>query len=377
MIASLFLALFPAPLQGAPVASPAELDPAPDPAPAPEPYDGGYYDGMQELYAKSRAGDLAGAQQIGESLLAEGRVERWRTQLEEFSGGRSELLLAPLRGPLAWLGVETSSAADRAEVHYALGLAQAAAGVASEADQRFERARVVAGGPGDVRLDATYALGTLDLMLGETFRQRIPEIAEKLGLPPPPPPAPAAPTGGGAEPEPPPDPIDLARSAYSMAREHLIERLRADWRDADARANAELCVRRLRELDELERQREEQQQENQDPQESDEKQDSEDQQDQEQDPSEDSENQDESQKDDESEEDEEEPKQDEEPQEDESEEEEQQQEPEPKEGEEQEAVLTQEEVKRLLQRLAELEEKGEEIRERLQRVRRERVERDW
>jgi len=49
-----------------------------------------------------------------------------------------------------------------------------------------------------------------------------------------------------------------------VAKEHLVERLRADWRDEDTRANLEWIQRRLAELEEIERQREEQQQEQQD-----------------------------------------------------------------------------------------------------------------
>src|SRR5690606_24191728 len=121
----------------------------------------------------------------------------------------------------------------------------------------FESARLLAG-PGALRLDATYDLGSLFLAAGEEQRAKLPEISGQPAQPPPPPPV-AAP--GGAAPQAPPDPLQLARAAYLAARERLVERLRMDWRDPDTQANVELVQRRLRELDEIERQREQEKKE--------------------------------------------------------------------------------------------------------------------
>lgn len=127
----------------------------------------------------------------------------------------------------------------------------------------FESARALAG-PGPLRLEATYDLGLAYLATGERWRAHLPEVAQRsdppLQVPLPTPPPPSDPA---AAPEQAPDPLAQARVLYGLAKEALIERLRADWRDADTRANLELIQRRLRELDEIERQREEEQQEQQ------------------------------------------------------------------------------------------------------------------
>ena len=170
---------------------------------------------------------------------------------------------------------------ERADLHHARGFARAQleldayeAGPQSAAPD-FESARALAG-PSHLRLDATYDLGGVFLYEGEHWRAQLPEIQAQSGAPQSGSLGPAAPMAplpgmaapGGADEE---DPLPKARAAYQSAREHLVERLRADWRDADTRANLELIQRRLAELDEIERQREEQrqEQENQEPQEGD------------------------------------------------------------------------------------------------------------
>lgn len=232
----------------------------------------------------------------------------------------------------------------------------------------FESARALAG-PGRLRLDATYDLGLVHLFEAERWRAQIPELA-------------GAPPAGAAPDASQPDPLQTARAAYLAAKEPLIERLRADWRDEDTRANLELIQRRLRELDEIERQREEerQQEEQQNQQgegegEPDENQDEQgDGEDSEQVPSE------ENQRDPESEDESRDPgegEQNNETEEVERPEGAQEEVPPPAPSEPQERHLTREEVMRLMDKLAELEEQARALQQALQEARRIPVERDW
>lgn len=339
-------------------------------APASEPWDGTFAEGLDEVarLATERAHDEALS--VADALLVPTRFARWRADLERSTHGWSERALGLLDRPLTWFGLEPRTSADRGEIHYAKGLVHATTGAVQEADEAFELARVLAG-PGRTRLDAMYDLGAIDLAAGEVFRAQIPELQAAMG-------------GGAGQPAQPPlatiapedeapDPLELARAAYLAAREHFIERLRADWRDADTRADVELVMRRLRELDEIEEQREEEEQEARDQQDQDQQQsedgdpsDAGDEQDQEQD----GEQQEGENEDQDEQEREEEPPEDPEPGEDEESEEAQAPEPE-------ERILTQEEVKRLLEQLEKLDKEGEELRARLRGVRRQAVDRDW
>ncbi len=125
----------------------------------------------------------------------------------------------------------------------------------------FSSARALAG-PTSLRLDATYDLASCSFQEGERARAQLPEVS---GAPMGGAGAGAAPAGGAHAG---PDPLQVARAAYSKAKAIFLERLRADWRDADTRANLELLQRRLAELDEIEKKREEekQQQQQKDPQ---------------------------------------------------------------------------------------------------------------
>ena len=177
-----------------------------------------------------------------------------------------------------------------------------------------------------------------------------------------------------------PDPLQTARAAYLAAKEPLIERLRADWRDEDTRANLELIQRRLAELDEIERRREEQRQEQQ--QDQDQQGDGEGEGDGSEDPSEgEAEGEESSPADGSGDPNQTQPGQgEEEPQ--------TQAAPRPAEGEGEarsgtdpselaERHLTREEVMRLLDKLGELEEAGAELEARLREARRIPVDRDW
>jgi hypothetical protein len=146
----------------------------------------------------------------------------------------------------------------RAAVEYARGVVHAGAGEREPAGESFEHAR--ADGAGELRLASMYNLGTLALEQGEECYKKLPEVSGKPAAPPPPVPgaapgAPAAPPG--------PDPLAEARKSYLAARARFVERLRAQWDDADTRANLELVQRRLKRLDEIEKQRKEEQQKQQ------------------------------------------------------------------------------------------------------------------
>lgn len=194
---------------------------------------------------------------------------------------------------------------------------------------------------------------------------------------------PAVPDAGGAEDQ---DPIEEQRELYFDARTRLLAAWRADPANADVRANLELCVRRLRELDAEEEQQEQQDQQSDEGDESEE--------------SEESDNSEESEESEEESQDEPEGSEPDEPQEPEDTGE-QEPEGEPETSDEQldqepevteesleepelepqplEDVgeLSDEEFARLLDRLQELEQARAELRRRLTKSRREPTDRDW
>jgi hypothetical protein len=154
---------------------------------------------------------------------------------------------------------------DRARVAFALGVARSTAPVPEEllaAVPAFESARALAG-PGSLRHDATYDLGSVHLLEGERHYRSLPEVG---GAAPQPAPMQAAPPAPGAAPEEPEDPLARAREEYLLAKGYLIERLRSDWSDADTRADLELVQRRLKALDAIERERERQRRQERDDQ---------------------------------------------------------------------------------------------------------------
>lgn len=355
--------------------------------------------GLEEIESLCASEDFDGARARGEQLLSPTLFASWRRSLE-LDGSR---VLAPTlefaEPVIDFLRLSGNTEEERAHLHFALGVVENLAEDPEASKREFESARNHAG-EGGLRLDAAYNLGTVTIAQGEVWRSQIPELG---GQPPQPAPqapgtAPALPgtPGAGAPaaaPEEPPDPLEEARKKYLEAREHLIVRLALDWSDADSRANMELVMRRLRELDEIERQREEQQQENQDQQdqqdqeqEDQENQDSEDQEGDNQE-SQDQEGEDQEQEPEESQpegEDEaqEEPEPEPEPEEQEQESEQQQSGEEEAEEEEesqagQEIFLTKEEVQRLLDKLKQHEEQGEEIRARARSQRQRPTPRDW
>ncbi len=202
---------------------------------------------MGEVRRLARAGELEPALERCGELLSANEFTRWRAELEpEGFALRAVELAEPLWDFLRWNGWPAEA---RAEVHFARGVLLLEHERRAEAEEAFQNARGL-WPHGTLVLEATYDLGLAALLEGEAWRARIPELGGQ-------PPAAAGPD------EEPPDPLEQARAHYLRARAALVERLRLDWRDADTRANVELVQRRLRELDELERQREEQQQEQQ------------------------------------------------------------------------------------------------------------------
>ena len=247
-----------------------------------------------------------------------------------------------------------------------------------EAAPAFDSARALAG-PTELRLFATYDLGGVFLLEGERLRQTLPEIANANGGPPNSPAMPA-PVGGMPAGS---DPLERARASYHTAKEHLLERLRADWRDEDTRANLELIQRRLAELDRIEEERK-QEQEEQEQEQDEEGEDGEGEEGEDQESDEDSEGED--SEEDPSESDSEGNPEQEQPQGGPPEEQETQETEPPEEGGEaqpadasqpQERLLTREEVMRLLDRLAELEDEREELEASLRQSERIPVPRDW
>jgi len=320
--------------------------------------------------------------------------ERMRGLLVSAADGDWEAVLAAIEPSLTGEGFTELQVA---EAYYARGffmaqLAPAAESLAPEdpaADPvnvrlaplgDFEQTRTLAG-PGALRLAAIYGLGWVHLSDGEAWRAQIPEIsAAQPGAQSAAPGAalPGMPPSGGAaaaDEEDAPDPLEEARAGYVRAKEWFVERLRADWRDADTRANLELIQRRLAELDAIEEERERQQQEQ-------EQQDQEGNEEQDQDEGEDGEEGEQkddqegsSPKDQETPQDPEEGEPQEQPQEEPGQEGEDK--PQPHEGPPEERHLTREEVMRLLDRLSEMEDEYRAFQEAMRAARRIPVERDW
>jgi len=375
----LLLQAVPPPTVPTEVVAPAVETPAPA---AVEPWDRSFADGLREIRRLTDDGKTDDAVLVAERLVASNALARrvddwsardgWRAQSARALGSIGDSL--ELLGP---------PAAIRAEAYFASAVALRTAGDrAPEGEERdlrreqahlaFESARLLAG-PGELRLDATYGQGSLALARAEEIRATIPEIS---GQPPAPPPPPAA-TAPGAKPAEPPDPVQLARAAYLAARERFVERLRMSWRDADTQANVELIQRRLRELDAIEKKREEEKKDKEEQ----EKQEDEKKQDQEQKPdSKPDEKKDGDEKD--------EPKSEEPPEDpkDPTPEDQPKDEPKPDEAPKEPPKpmdpkdapkMSKEEMLQLLERLEKIEEVQKELQEKLKRARKVSVEKDW
>lgn len=285
--------------------------------------------------------------------------------------------------------------AQRAALAYARGVTHQRLAERQPAGAEFQHAR--ADGRDELRLSSIYNLGALALDEAEGWYKQLPEVSGQTPQPgagappaapvPPVPPVPNSATPGGAPK--PPDALAEARKAYLAAREHLVERLRAQWDDADTRADVELVQKRLKRLDEIEKQRKEQQQKQKDPQQKpqddkqDPKQDPKDPQ-QKQDPKDKQDGQDQKPEDKPQDQPQdqppsEKPQDKDKPQPDPQQKPEEQKPPEPqtKPADAQEKQLTQEEMTRLLDKLQELEQQAEKLRAKIHKARRQSVKKDW
>ncbi len=355
------------------------VEPPPE-APAFEPYDKSLAEGLDEVRDLSGAKKFDDAYALCGRLLAPTRFDAWRERQLAEAGGMKRVVEAATPA-FDWLGVSGLSPEERAAVHYAEGVVASTAGDHAHAEPVFQSARSLAG-PSDVRLASIYNLGVNALLDGEVERAKIPELQGGQAAPQAAPPA-AAP---GAPP--PPDPLDLARAAYVRAKTHLVERVRAQWDDADTRANIELVQRRLKELDEIQKKREEQkkkdEQEKQDKKEQDEKQkspddqkkDDEKEQQQKPDESEKKDPKSEEKSDDEKKDQEEPPKPEDAEQSKDQKPEEQKPEPQPSE-ETLEKLLTKEEMMRLFDVLKQHEEEYDKLKAQMRQSRRAKAKKDW
>ncbi|MCK6447286.1 MAG: hypothetical protein L6Q99_12925 [Planctomycetes bacterium] len=386
------------------VAPPVESAPPPPELP---PFDG-LADGLTQLQLAVGDGKTDVAVGIAEALLAPNAWSRARTALETgrpWAARACEFVEPGVRA----LGIAGPSAAARAEVHYAAGVAFDRGGAPDKARERFVTAAALAG-PGELRLDASYNVGAIALGLAERLReaqrQAPPPGALALQAP-----GHGSSQGAGAAGADPSAMLDQLEAAYRAAKLELVERLKADWHDADVRANLELIQRRLHELEqqrkELEQQKQEEQQQ-QKQQKQDQQQDS-----QKSDPEKSDPEQSVSQKSDDqssekqdpssSNEERKDPPQDAESQPEEDQQEGEQQEPKdaeqpkpeeqaseskqdesqdskaqtPQPAQPEERVLTREELQRILGRLEEIEKEGQAIQARLRRARRASAEKDW
>jgi hypothetical protein len=146
------------------------------------------------------------------------------------------------------LALETSEPA-RADLAFVLGVACARDQARDEARAAFAQALSLAG-PGARRLDASYDLAWMHLDEAEELYARIPEVAGRRGAA-----AAGQPTSGTAPLAAHEDALPHARAAYLRARSAFLERLRLDTRHVDTRANLELVVRRLCDLERIEQDR--------------------------------------------------------------------------------------------------------------------------
>jgi len=356
-IACLALQVAPAPAPAAPPVQAPQEAPA---EPAVAPYPGPLADGLKELADSARGGENERALGLCASLLASPEIGRLPEE-------------------------------QRARVRFDVGLARALAGAQDDAVADLRAAAGLAG-PGDLRAKSLYAAGTARLLAAEALRVKVPEIAKKLGLEPPPPPG-MIPGGPPIPEQAAPNPIELARTAYLNARTELLQRLKLEWRDADTRANLELVARRLRELDEAERQRKEEQQQQQQQQQQQKQQDQQKKQqppdqpqdkDQKQDPNQDQKPPEDQQKqpDQKPEDGKDQPDKPQEPPKDQQDKDKQdkdkqQQEAKPDPAKMEEQVMSKEEVQRLLDRLQDIEDQAKALRAMLRERRRAPVERDW
>lgn len=235
----------------APEATPAPIVPA---------YPGTFDEGFAEIRAHADKKEFEQALATADALLAPNAFLRWRDARRAQGGWRAWIAnkFDPLLDTAGWNGLPSAA---RAELWFAKGvvheLAEKPAGAdvaksRAAAEEAYAQALALAGSL-DVGRDALYDLGTLALRIGEEERAKLPEVSGKSAAAAPP--MMSAPGGADAKA---PDPLELARAAYMKARAHYVDRLKVGALDPDTQANTELVMKRLRELDEIQKKREEQ-----------------------------------------------------------------------------------------------------------------------
>ncbi|MEL6907660.1 MAG: hypothetical protein AAFP22_19790, partial [Planctomycetota bacterium] len=391
-----------------------------------EPWTGTAREAVRAMEKSVESGAHAEAIELAGRALEPTRAARMRARLDGLTRGASESLLAPLGAVLDAVGVASLRPLERGQIELARGLVHAdwatvppdpSAGQdpgdepSDGAEERLAAARRAfgraVGAHAALRPAALEALGDVDLLVGEALRSALPEVQGTAGLPARPnagPPNAGPPSAAGADDEDDNEDIEAARAAYLAARGRYVESFAAGEASSDGRANSELCVRRLEELDRIEQQREEQDEQQQDSESDQESDDSESE--ESEDDSEEKDEPNEGEQDPESgedseERDPEEPDPDEQPPEDEPEDPEEQPE-DPESGEDEsdtkdspeqepapedapaeapesieEKRMTLEELERLLDRNREYQELGEERRRQVARQRRIPTQRDW
>jgi len=314
-----------------------------------------------------------------------------RTQLQELcERAEHERAAEHVASVLAKPDWDLAPERERAEFHYAHAVALGAAQSFAEAALAAHAARGLAGSS-ELGLASAYNAGTYRLMRAEELRREIPQVREKLALPPVAPPAPGSTPSGPTGAESASDPIATARAAYLAARSDLVERWRAGAAHVDTRANLELVARRLRELDQLDQQQQAQQSDPNQRQDPDQKQDpqKQDQQQNQGQDAQDQQQQDQQQPD---------PKQQQDPNKPQDQQDQQKDPTQPPDAQQQppedsgaassgdgadpaqpqdERVLTPEEIQRLMQQLERIEDEAAQVQALLRRARRVPVKRDW
>ncbi len=194
-------------------------------------------DGFAKLRAAAEAKKLDEALGWGDAMLAPNGWQSLRTKWEtDHAWTRAGFELAEPLVSVAGFGGPTEVV--RGEIHYAEGVALALSEQDVEAAAHF-RTALALGGPGDLRLDAGYDVASL--ALGEAEHARS-EMQQQSQQPQPPNASLAQPSTATK------DPLTELEGRYRAAKELFLDRLRADWRDVDTRANLELIQRRLREI---------------------------------------------------------------------------------------------------------------------------------
>jgi hypothetical protein len=339
-------------------------------------FEGPFVDGFDQACAAFEDGRGLEAVALARRLAQENKASLRRRSWQATTRGLSERLFFRESSPLAGWVDPGRSRVQQSAARNLEGLAHHKRGALEAAEEAWQVARGLAIGRGS--LAACDGLGLLDLELAEEYFAQIPEVQGKTNNPMAPNFTAPAPSTQGTDEEEAPDPLSLARESYLAAREHLVERLRVNWRNEDTRANVELIQKRLHSLDDIEaeRRQEDGQERSDDQSQDSEAEDSNDSSD------EGSENpEDEPQESDQQKESEGDPEGEGDPQENEEDSDDPEEQPEEGDGEEQaepeERLLTKEEQQRLLDQLRRHNEKGEELRERLARLRARSTDKDW